>query len=188
MYTLFIDTHSEFITVALLNDNKVFLSEKESNQSHSIYLVPMINELMVDNNISFKDIKNVVAVNGPGSFTGIRIGLSVVKTISYSLNIPVYLVSSLEAQLVSSSLNSDKMAVISDSKGYYISVFDKNNNEVIPEVYMEEIDELRNKYTILDGKYDISKIVHYALKKESTNVFSIKANYVKTIEVMNDRK
>ena len=185
---LFIGTHDELITIGLKSKEDLFLKTQESEYSHSVYVMPMIESIFKENNLDIKDLSKVIVVNGPGSFTGIRIGLSVVKTISYSLNIPVYLVSSLESQLVSSSLNSDKMAVISDSKGYYISVFDKNNNVVIPEVYMEEIDELRNKYTILDGKYDISKIVHYALKKESTNVFSIKANYVKTIEVMNDRK
>lgn len=187
MYTLFIDTHSEIIRVALVSD-KVIQKEQESVQSHSVYLVPMIKEIMEENNITFNDIKNIVAINGPGSFTGIRIGLSVAKMISYSLKKPIYLISSLTALLVSSNLESDKLAVISDNKGFYVSVSDKDNKSILSECYLENIDELTKKYDVVGVDYDIYKIVSEALKGEEINVHSVKANYVKSIVVSNDRK
>src|SRR5690625_2490197 len=103
MYTLFIDTHSEVITIGLCDGNNVIEKTKTSVESHSVYLVPMLKELLEESKVSFSDIKNIVAVNGPGSFTGIRIGLSVAKAISYSLNKPIFLVSSLTAMLVSNT-------------------------------------------------------------------------------------
>ena len=141
MYTLFIDTHSSNICLALYDGKILIKSEKESIESHSIYVVPMLKELMENNNVSFDDIKNVVAVNGPGSFTGIRIGLSVAKAICYSLDKPIYLISSLTSMLVSYESDDYKMAVIPDNKGFYISVYDKDNNSVVDERYQEKIDE-----------------------------------------------
>jgi len=188
MYTLFLDTHDVIIRVALIKEEKIILKEQYSENSHSIYLVPMIYEIMKEANIKFSDIKNVVAVNGPGSFTGIRIGLSAAKAISYSLSIPIYLISSLTAILVSYDSLNDKMAIIPDNKGYYISVFDRFNNSIIQEVYVKDIEEYKNKYEIARDSYDVLKIVNYTLSKDEINVYNVKANYVKTIEVMDDRK
>lgn len=188
MYTLFIDTHSSNICLALYDGKILIKSEKESIESHSIYVVPMLKELMENNNVSFDDIKNVVAVNGPGSFTGIRIGLSVAKAICYSLDKPIYLISSLTSMLVSYESDDYKMAVIPDNKGFYISVFDKDNNSVVDERYQENIDEYLSKYNKVSGLLDVKKIIDYVLMGEAVNVFKVKANYVKVIEVMNDKK
>ena len=188
MYTLFIDTHSSNICLAFYNGSELFKMEKESIESHSIYVVPMLKELMEVHNISFDDVKNVVAVNGPGSFTGIRMGLSVAKAISYSLNKPIYLVSSLTSLLVSSTFDGDKMAVIPDNKGFYVSVFDKNNNVLIDERYQENIADYLTKYKKVSEDLDVIKVINYALKQKPVNVFEVKANYVKVIEVMNDKK
>lgn len=187
MYTLFLDTHDEFIKVALVNNDEVIIKEQESEKSHSIYIVPMIKEIMHEVGIGFSNIKNIVAVNGPGSFTGIRVGLSIAKTISYTKNIPIYLISSLTSLLVSDVTLDNKMAVIKDTKGYYISVFDKDNKEIVNECYKDNIDVELEKYRVSEHNYDVKKIVNFALNREAVNVFAVKANYVKQIEVMNDR-
>lgn len=188
MYTLFIDSHSSNICLALYNGKVLIKKEKESIESHSIFLVPMLKELLDENNISFDEIANVVAVNGPGSFTGIRIGLSVAKAICYSLKKPIYLISSLTSLLVSVDSDTCKMAVIPDNKGFYVSVFDENNNSVVDERYQENIDEFLAKYKIVDGVLNVEKVIKYALKQDPVNVFKVKANYVKVIEVMDDKK
>ena len=118
MNTLFIDTHDELINVSMVLKNDIFTKEVISG-SHSTHLLPLINNMLKEKKIKLNDFNRVVVVNGPGSFTGIRIGLTVAKTISYSLNIPIYIISSLKAYLVSSNLD-NKMCIIEDSKGYYI--------------------------------------------------------------------
>ena len=125
----FREAHSKFFEGKLRKGEEVYYKEKLSERSHSIFLLPMISETMNELDIDFEDIKNIVAVNGPGSFTGIRIGLSVAKTISYAKNIPVYLVSSLASMLVSCDVCEDKIAIIVDSKGYFICVFDKKSHK-----------------------------------------------------------
>lgn len=181
MYTLFLDTHSSNVNVSLIKEQKVITKEKETFQSHSLFLLPMIKEILEEEKITIRDIEKIIVVNGPGSFTGIRIGLSVVKTMGYALNIPVYPISSLTAYLVSSDIDEDKMSVIEDNRGYYISVFDKNNNPIIEETYVEDISSFN--YKIIDNKFDILKIVEYSKNIKPVKIHGLKANYIKKIEV-----
>lgn len=182
MYTLFIDTSNEIITVSLYDGFNLIKKVQESEYSHAVYFVPMINDILKENKLTVKNIKNIVAVNGPGSFTGLRIGLSVAKTMAYSLNIPIYLISSLTSYLVSSIVMEDKMCVIPDNKGYYISMFDKDNSVLLEEQYVTDISEYKNIYKV-PLELDIEKVIKYALNKEASVTHLVRANYVKKIEV-----
>jgi len=177
---LFIDTHGSLITIALKNNDKLYVKTKESEYSHSVFTMPMIKEIFNENNFDINDLKKIIVVNGPGSFTGIRIGVSIAKTMAYALNICINTISSLTAYLISSDLNENKMSVIEDNKGYYVSVFDKNNNIIIPEEYVEELDY---KYNIVENKLDIGKIINYCEDIPCEKVHEVKARYIKKIEV-----
>lgn len=177
---LFIDTHDELITVALKNNDELFIKTQQSEYAHSVYTMPMIEDLFKENNLDIKDLDKIIVVNGPGSFTGIRIGLSIAKTIAYALNIKINTISSLTALLVSNNTNDNKKAVIEDNKGYYISVFDKDNNIIVEETYVEED---TYDYQLVENKLDINKIINYCNNMESENPHFIKANYIKKIEV-----
>ena len=177
---LFIDTHDELITIALKNKDDLFIKTQESEYSHSIYTMPMIESIFKENNLNVKELEKIIVINGPGSFTGIRIGLSIAKTMAYALNIKINTISSLTAYLVSNNTNGDKKAVIEDNKGFYISVFDKDNNVIIEETYVEEDNY---EYEEIGHKLDIEKIIEYLKNKESENPHFVKANYIKKIEV-----
>lgn len=177
---LFIDTHNDLITIALKNKDDLFIKEQESEYSHSIYVMPMIESIFKENNLDIKDLEKVIVVNGPGSFTGIRIGISIAKTIAYALNIKINSISSLKAYLLSDDTEEDKMAVIEDNKGYYLCVFDKDNNCIIDECYKNELIE---EYKQVPHNLNINKIIEYTNNIESENPHHIKANYIKKIEV-----
>lgn len=177
---LFIDTHDELITIALKTKDNLYIKTQESEYSHSIYTMPMIESIFNDNNLEIKDLEKIIVVNGPGSFTGIRIGLTIAKTIAYLLNIKINTISSLKSYLISSDINDNKMAVIEDNKGYYISAMDKNNNIILEEQY---VSENNYDYKIVEHKLDIEKIIDYLKNTESENPHFIKANYIKKIEV-----
>lgn len=177
---LFIDTHDELITVALKNNDDLFVKTKVSEYAHSVHTMPMIEEIFKENNLEIKDLDKIIVVNGPGSFTGIRIGLSIAKTMAYALNIKINTVSSLTAYLVSNETTDNKKAVIEDNKGYYVSVFDKNNNVIVEETYCEED---TYDYPVVEEKLDVDKIINYCKNKESENPHFVKANYIKKIEV-----
>ena len=177
---LFIDTHDELITIALKNNEDLFIKTKVSEYAHSVYTMPMIEEVFKENNLNIKDLEKIIVVNGPGSFTGIRIGLSIAKTLAYALNISINTISSLTAYLVSNETNDNKKAVIEDNKGYYVSVFDKDNNAVVTETYVEE-DNF--DYPVVETKLDVDKIIKYCENIKSENPHFVKANYIKKIEV-----
>lgn len=178
---LFIDTHDELITIGLKNGEELYLKTQESEYSHSIYTMPMIESLFKDNNLNVKDLKKIIVVNGPGSFTGVRIGLSIAKTMAYALNVDINTISSLTAYLISNDNGEKRRAVIEDNKGYYISVFDENDNNIIPEFYSE--DDEYSEYKTVESKLDVNKIIDYCKNMKSENPHFVKANYVKKIEV-----
>lgn len=181
---LFIDTHDELITIALKNKNDLFIKTKESEYSHSIFTMPMIEEIFKENNLNVKDLDKIIVVNGPGSFTGIRIGVSIAKTMAYALGISINTISSLKAYLISNSNHEKRKAVIEDNKGYYICAFDENDNIYKDEYYSYE-DDL--DLPQVEKKLDINKIIDYCSNLESENPHHVKANYVKKIEVEHDK-
>lgn len=176
MYTLFLDTHGEIITVSLYNEKDLFIKTKESHYTHAVYFTSMIKDILKENNLTFKNIKNIVSINGPGSFTGLRIGLSVSKTLAYTLNIPIYLISTLDAYLVSDTSNEKKICIIEDPKGYYI----KGTN--IEECYTTCTDSYKDYHKVKE-EFNIPLVIKYALNSKEVNPHLVRANYVKEIEV-----
>ena len=202
MISLFLDTSSKKLVVGLVKDNEVIsLVEKETVNDHSKYLVPIIDEELTKNNLNIKDINKIYVISGPGSFTGTRIAVTVAKTLSYALNIPVKSVSALK-QYVFEYENNDYYAVILNEKNdkAYFGLYDKDYNEVIPEEYtsMDKIEEkltsIQGKLLIItDGEYTSSnritemklnliKLINYYKDKED-NSFNIKPSYLKKIDV-----
>ena len=97
MKILCIDTSSNLCSVAILEDTTLINKlELDNGLTHSETLMPLIKELFDKSNLSLKDINLLVSDIGPGSFTGIRIGVATCKAFSDSLDIPCIGVSSLE--------------------------------------------------------------------------------------------
>ena len=97
MKILCIDTSSKLCSVAILEDfNLINKLELDNGLTHSETLMPLIKKLLIESNLSLNDFDLLVSDIGPGSFTGIRIGVSTVKAFSDSLNIPCVGISSLE--------------------------------------------------------------------------------------------
>lgn len=98
MTILAIDTSSETLAIALSQDGKIIADYSTSSKNqHSKRLMPAIVQLLKDAQVKPQDLTKIVVGKGPGSYTGIRIGLSTAKTMAWSLNIPVVGVSSLAA-------------------------------------------------------------------------------------------
>ena len=98
MKILAIDTSSKLCSVAILEDtNLIKKLELNNGLTHSETLMPLIQKLLKECNLTLTDINLLVSDIGPGSFTGIRIGVASCKAFSDSLNIPCVGISSLEA-------------------------------------------------------------------------------------------
>lgn len=97
MAALLLDSSDKTLTVGLSLDGKLLDSiTYEAWQRQSEYLIPEIDKMLKNHMISRTDLTEVAVSKGPGSYTGVRIALTVAKTVSFALGIPLYLVSSLE--------------------------------------------------------------------------------------------
>ena len=129
MLILGISTSSNIASVALSKDAECIKELNiNHNKTHSETLLPLINELLSETNIKLQDINLIACDNGPGSFTGIRIGISTVKAIAESLNIPVIAVSSLEG-LAYNIHDSECICSLIDARNnqVYCGLFDSNH-------------------------------------------------------------
>ncbi|MBB6622637.1 tRNA (adenosine(37)-N6)-threonylcarbamoyltransferase complex dimerization subunit type 1 TsaB [Clostridium gasigenes] len=107
MIVLSIDSSSSVATCALLRDD-CLLSEYVINnkREHSVLIMNIVEMLLKDNNIDIDEVDGFVISKGPGSFTGLRIGMATIKGLSFGTSKPYIGVSSLDA-LAYSSINFD---------------------------------------------------------------------------------
>lgn len=96
MNILAIDTSNEVLGIALVR-NETIVGEYITNmkKNHSVRVMPAIEQLLKDCETEIKDIDKIVVAQGPGSYTGVRIGVTIAKTMAWSLGIPLVGVSSL---------------------------------------------------------------------------------------------
>jgi tRNA threonylcarbamoyladenosine biosynthesis protein TsaB len=131
MKILAIDTSSEVCGVALLeNENLIDDNSINDGRTHSEKLMPLIDEILKRNNLSLKDIELIAVVVGPGSFTGIRIGVASVKAMAEVNNIKIAEVTSLETLGKNIEDFYDTKAVLIDARNnqVYMGIFDNNIN------------------------------------------------------------
>ena len=191
MKTLFIDTHNELITIILFQDGKIIeIKKQESSMQHSVYTMPMIEEILSNNNIDPKALDEIVVVSGPGSFTGVRIGITDAKTMAYLLNIPIKVTNVLEMKAM--MLEKEEKTVFEPEKnGYYLATYNEKNELVSDYQYLkkEEFEQYCKEHEVEEvNELDYEKIMEYLKIKESTNVHAVVPLYIKKIEVKNDKK
>ena len=93
---LYIDTSSNFLYTGIVEKDKIICEiKKEYGHTLSEYALPEIVSMFEKNNIEPNQITKIVVVDGPGSFTGIRIGITIAKVYAWSLNIPITTITSL---------------------------------------------------------------------------------------------
>ena len=201
MRYLYIDTSSSFLYSGIVEDNNLLttISEQMDNDLSRITLAK-ISEMFESANLKPNDIDKIIVVNGPGSFTGIRVGITIAKTYAWGLNKDITTISSLEA--MSTSVDTDKLKVpmIDARRNYvYAQVFDEE--KVVVKGSHIKLDELLNKikelgkdacvitndelevpYEIKEYKPDILKIVEKYKDREKINPHSVNPDYLKLTE------
>lgn len=159
MNLLLIDTSNQPMSIALMNDDVVLAEETtENKKDHSSQLMPAIKRLFEKTAIDKRDLNSIVVAKGPGSYTGVRIGVTTAKTLAYALKTDLYGVSSLEALAATIDKTDDRLLVpIFDARreAVYTGVYKYNNGElttVIKDQYLP-INELQAKLTQLNRSY-----------------------------------
>ncbi len=201
MRVLYIDTSSDYLYSGIVIDDKLVSSiKKKYEKDLSKEALPKIIELFDKAGITPKDLDKIIVVNGPGSFTGIRIGITIAKTIACALNINITPISGLTAMAISCDNDTYKMPLIDARRGYvYGAIYDKDNNKVIEDshIYLQDLldksKDLGNVTVITNNDIDINlekvkydpdilKIVKHYENSEGINPHLVNPIYLKKTE------
>lgn len=182
MKTLYINTCGIDIIIKLFKKNRIIREERVNGQkNNSQFIMPTIKKVLLD------DMPDaILVVIGPGSFTGVRLGVTIAKTFAYVKNIPIRTVTTLE-ELSVSTRGQEKIVSIKENNGYFVGKFNKNNDLIDEYLYFSN--EEYNNY-LLNNKVNICKKINYknvikhANKKQSLNPHIVKPAYVKVIEAL----
>ena len=133
MVILAVDTTTEIASVACLENQKVLCEKnKRGEKSHSERLMPLICDVLACAGKKATDVDLFAVVNGPGSFTGIRIGLTAVKAMAYAANKPIVGVCSLD----SLAMNGLREDMVHCMEGMYVCpMIDARNQQVYTCLY-----------------------------------------------------
>ena len=207
MKTLYIDTSSSFLYAGILEDTNILQEvKKEFGQDLSKEALPEIDKLFKKAKLNPKDINKIVVVNGPGSFTGIRIGITIAKTYAWALNLDIIPVNALEAMSISCEEKVNHVPILDARRGYvFAAIYDKDSNIILKPQHIlleelqkelnkideyivisnDEIDEFEDKY-----KYDpnISKIVEKVINRKSINPHAVNPEYLKLTEAEENKQ
>ena len=174
MKILCIDTSSNLCSVAILEDNKLINKlELNNGLTHSETLMPLIKQVLDESNLSLKDINLLVSNIGPGSFTGIRIGVSTAKAFADSLNIACIGISSLEV-LANNIKNDGIICSTIDCKNdnCYFALYEliDNNYIILEQPCAKSVTEVLE---LLESKYANQKItfVGNGIPSKSTDFY-----------------
>lgn len=202
MISLFIDTSISFPTISLIKDNEVIFDFHEEIKSDmSSKILSIIDLGLCKSNISIKSINKIFVVTGPGSFTGVRIGVTIAKTLAWSLNIPVIPISSLE---YIATTNTDKkylVSMIDARRGNVFAGIYETNLNCVKEEELINIDKLlesvnNSDYDLLSyDKFDdtimpkpnVLRIINKYINESGINPHKLKPNYLKLTEAEENR-
>lgn len=204
MISLLVDTCTKNVCIGLFKDKVlidkiVFLNEIDLSSRFSV----LIKDVLDKNNLRVNDIDKFFVAIGPGSFTGIRIGVTCVKVMAWSLGKDVIPFSSLEL-LASNEFNTDYIIPLIDARRDYVfaGIYDKNLNCIMQDKYIKlsdlntSLDSLKKyTYVTLDNfgfntefpEYKMEKIINKHYNDITVNPHSLNPNYLKKTEAEEKR-
>ena len=192
MRTLLIDTSTSFLFVSFYDETKkerIFYKQMISHNNHSENIINVIEEGLKEANLKLKDFDKVVVGYGPGSYTGLRVGMVVAKMAAYSLDIPLYVVSSLTFVGSNYFVKDGTYIIYNIAKKdhCYLKLAVVNNGYVdalVDDMFTtdEEFNKYVNKYNPLvinESNYVINEDIIIRLAKKVDDIHSLVPNYLR---------
>lgn len=202
MIKFLIDTSFSNIILGLYQDNqpiKEIIEENDHQLSSRIF--PLIDQLFQSTEKKVEEVDEIVVVNGPGSFTGVRISVTIAKTYAWSLKKKIIPVSELQV-MASTKTDTDYLIPMIDARRncVYAGIYDRDLNTVLNDQYLsiedlkKEVEKLDGSYTYLcDTKLDqldhcipshpnLSNVLKYHENDVGINPHQVNPNYLKKTE------
>lgn len=200
MISIFLDTSTKNITISIIKDcEQIYFFHEEIFEDLSVKILPLIDNALKLCSLKISDIKRIYITTGPGSFTGIRIGLTIMKVLAWSLNIEIIPLSSLEL-IASTNTNTDYIIPYIDARrgNCFIAVYDNDLNVICNdqftnfEEFMNKIDKSKtfkivtydelNENNRINPKIDVLKVINKHKNDAVVNHHSVNPNYLKLTE------
>ena len=198
MINLLIDTSTSNLTVSIIEEQNILYKYQETILSDmASKLLPIIDNGLKQLNLTLKDIDKIFVVNGPGSFTGIRVGVTVAKTIAWTLKKDIIPLSSLELMATTHTNKKYLVPMIDARRGnVFTGIYDKNLNCIKEDklVNLEKsIKNLNDDYefisydninldNLIKPNIDILKIINKHKNDKGINPHNLNPNYLKLTE------
>lgn len=171
-YILNIDTAIDIASICISDDDQlVSMAINKNQKDHAAWIQPAIRDLVASSGLSLKDIRAIAVSIGPGSYTGLRIGLSTAKGLCYALNKPLIAVGTLDMMAVAGeNKDVDLICPMIDARRMevFTAVYNKNIEMVIPPaaVILDQhfVADLLNKKRILffgNGSNKFKYLIHH---------------------------
>lgn len=192
MNSLLLDSTYKDLNVGLKKGNDFFKTSYECYQQQSELMIPEIEKILKSNNVNPKDIQEIVVTEGPGSYTGLRIALTIAKIYSYIVKCPCYSLSSLNVLM---KKDCPSICLMNARSGRsYFGVY--LNNKCIEEDAVLENDKVLDyiskhpdyvvcgdaNYLGVEGyKADLLENMYFLKNEENKvkDIYSLKAKYLK---------
>lgn len=206
MIELFLDTSTKYITLSIIKNNaQCYFFHDEVFEDLSIRIIPLIKQAFNECQLCAKDIDKIYVTNGPGSFTGIRIGLTIMKVMAWSLNIKLIPISSLEL-IATTDANVDYIIPYIDARrgNCFAAVYDTSLNNIVKDQFVNFenfINDIDNSKTYKIVSYDdinhdnhiypqidIMKIINKHRNDKPINPHLVNPNYLKKTEAEENLK
>ena len=139
-YILCLETATEICSVALLkNDVVIAIEENHEGNSHASQITLLIEAVMKKSNVELKQLDAVAVSKGPGSYTGLRVGVSTAKGLCYALNIPLIAINTLQSltQHLHSTFNTQHST-------FFCPMLDARRMEVYCTLLDNQLNEVEN--------------------------------------------
>ena len=150
-----IDTASENAHVSLAKDGQVLFSLTSGAQKeHASFLQPAIQELIKMAGINFKEVDAVAVTAGPGSYTGLRVGLASAKGLCYALKIPLITIGTLEVLTVSALQLYPPAA---DENILFCPMMDARRMEIFTAIYHKNLQEYLQPCAMILDEFSFEK-------------------------------
>lgn len=198
MNSLLIDTTNDTLVVAIKKGNKVFSKSYQAEGEHSCYVMLGLEALFKEADLKPTAINKLMIVNGPGSWTGIRIGVTIGKVYGWALKPEIIPISSLHAYaLAYTNYDYYVVALAAHRDFIYVGIYNQNYQPLLPDSYInikeleEVIDNLKGTVAVISNinngrgdsyqelKLEATAVINYYENKRGVTYTELKPNYVK---------
>jgi tRNA threonylcarbamoyl adenosine modification protein YeaZ len=201
MKYLFVDTSMHDLTIAISTEEELIgCTTSTYTNEHSKYALSQMKSVFTESSLKPEDIDKIIVVNGPGSFTGVRIGVTICKTYAWALKKEIIPISSLLTYALSYDGYKYYVCVINARRNFvYAAIYNEHYDNVLEQQYIS-IDKLNTIISSLDGSFivigdidivenkanpvrlNILKIVQYCKNKQAVEAHLLVPNYLKMVE------